>query len=37
MGLARDKLDVCRLSIGYVTWVYEKAEGLNGAWESRRG
>jgi four helix bundle protein len=29
MTLGHEKLDVCRLSIGYVAWVYEKAEGLN--------
>ena len=26
MGLGHEKLDVYRLSIGYVAWVYEKAE-----------
>ena len=30
MTLGHEKLDVYRLSIGYVAWVYEKAEGLNG-------
>ena len=25
MGLGHEKLDVYRLSIGYVAWVYEKA------------
>ena len=28
MTLGHEKLDVYRLSIGYVAWVYEKAEGL---------
>ena len=30
MTLGHEKLDVYRLSIGYVAWVYEKADGLNG-------
>jgi len=30
MGLGHEKLDVYRLSIGYVAWVYEKADSLNG-------
>ncbi len=30
MTLGHEKLDVYRLSIGYVAWVYEKAKGLNG-------
>ena len=30
MGLGHEKLDVYRLSIGYVAWVYEKADGLTG-------
>ena len=30
MTLGHEKLDVCRLSIGHVAWVYEKADGLNG-------
>ncbi len=30
MSLGHEKLDVCRLSIGCVAWVYEKAEGLTG-------
>ena len=30
MTLGPEKLDVYRLSIGYVAWVYEKAAGLNG-------
>ncbi|HKJ76483.1 MAG TPA: four helix bundle protein [Gammaproteobacteria bacterium] len=29
MTLGHEKLDAYRLSIGYVAWVYEKAEGLN--------
>ena len=30
MTLGHEKLDVYRLSIGYVAWVYEKARNLNG-------
>ncbi|MDZ7832709.1 MAG: hypothetical protein U5L07_13220 [Desulfobacterales bacterium] len=30
MTLGHEKLDVYRLSIGYVAWVYEKADSLNG-------
>jgi four helix bundle protein len=30
MTLGHEKLDVYRLSIGYVAWVYEKAANLNG-------
>ena len=30
MGLGHEKLDVYHLSIGYVAWVYEKADSLNG-------
>ena len=30
MGLGHEKLDVYRLSIGYVAWVYEKAGSLTG-------
>jgi four helix bundle protein len=30
MTLGHEKLDVYGLSIGYVAWVYEKADGLNG-------
>ena len=30
MGLGHEKLDVYRLAIGYVAWVYERAETLNG-------
>ena len=31
MTLGHEKLDVYRLSIGYVAWVYEKVKGLKGA------
>ena len=30
MTLGHERLDVYRLSIGYVAWVYEKAEALTG-------
>ncbi len=30
MGLGHEKIDVYRLAIGYVAWVYEKADGLTG-------
>jgi four helix bundle protein len=30
MSFGHEKLDVYRLSIGYVAWVYEKAKALNG-------
>ena len=30
MTLGHERLDVYRLSIGFVAWVYEKAKGLNG-------
>ena len=30
MTLGHEKLDVYRLSIGYVSWVFGKAEGLSG-------
>lgn len=30
MTLGHETLDVYRLSIGYVAWVYEKANGLSG-------
>ena len=30
MAIGHEKLDVYRLSIGYVAWVYEKAGGLKG-------
>jgi four helix bundle protein len=36
MGLGHEKLDVYRLSIGYVAWVYEKAHGLNGVHRAAR-
>jgi four helix bundle protein len=36
MGLGHEKLDVYRLSIGYVAWVYEKAEGLSGVHRAAR-
>jgi four helix bundle protein len=36
MGLGHEKLDVYRLSIGYVAWVYEKAEGLKGVHRAAR-
>jgi hypothetical protein len=36
MGLGHEKLDVYNLSIGYVAWVYEKAEGLTGNHRSAR-
>ena len=31
MTLGHEKLDVYRLSISYVAWVYEKANGLSGS------
>ena len=36
MGLGHEKLDVYRLSIGYVAWVYEKADSLTGHHRSAR-
>jgi four helix bundle protein len=36
MGLGHEKLDVYRLSIGYVPWVYGKANGLNGIHRAAR-
>ncbi len=36
MGLGHEKLDVYRLSIGYVAWVYEKADSLNGVHRAAR-
>jgi len=36
MTLGHEKLDVYRLSIGYVAWVYEKADGLNGVYRPAR-
>ena len=31
MTLGHEKLDVYRLSIGYVAWVYKKADNLRGS------
>jgi four helix bundle protein len=36
MTLGHEKLGVYRLSIGYVAWVYEKADSLNGVHRSAR-
>jgi len=36
MGLGHEKLDVYQLAIGYVAWVYEKADGLVGNHRSAR-
>ncbi len=36
MGLGHEKLDVYRLAIGYVAWVYEKAGVLTGIHRSAR-
>ena len=36
MGLGHEKLDVSRLALGYVAWVYEKADGLTGNHRSAR-
>ncbi len=36
MTLGHEKLDVYRLSIGYVAWVYEKAIKLNGLHRAAR-
>jgi four helix bundle protein len=36
MALGHEKLDVYRLSIGYVAWVYEKCANLNGVHRSAR-
>jgi hypothetical protein len=36
MGLGHEKLDVYRLSIGYVAWVFEKVDSLKGAHRSTR-
>jgi len=36
MALGHEKLDVYRLSINYVAWVYEKADSLNGVHRSAR-
>ncbi len=36
MGLRHEKLDVYRLSISYVAWVFEKVDGLRGVHRSAR-
>ena len=36
MSLGHEKLDVYRLSIGYVAWVYAKSEALNGIHRAAR-
>jgi len=36
MGFGHEKLDVYRLSIGYVAWVYKKAGSLTGVHRSAR-
>jgi four helix bundle protein len=36
MGLGHEKLDVYRLSIGYVAWVYEKSGSLTGIHRAAR-
>jgi len=36
MTLGHEKLDVYRLSIGYVAWVYERAETLSGVHRAAR-
>lgn len=36
MGLGHEKLDVYRLSIGYVAWAYGKSEALNGIHRAAR-
>ncbi|MFH0946269.1 MAG: four helix bundle protein [Planctomycetota bacterium] len=36
MGLGHEKLDVYRLSISYVAWVYEKAKTLDGVHRAAR-
>ena len=36
MGLGHEKLDVYRLAIGYVAWVYEKAASLEGVHRAAR-
>lgn len=36
MGIGHEKLDVYRLAINYVAWVYEKAEVLTGVHRSAR-
>lgn len=36
MGFGHEKLDVYRLAIGYVAWVYEKAGSLDGVHRAAR-
>jgi len=36
MALGHEKLDVYRLALTYVAWVYEKAKNLNGVHRSAR-
>ena len=36
MGFGHEKLDVYRLAIGYVAWVYEKSGSLNGIHRAAR-
>ena len=36
MTIGHEKLDVYRLSIGYVAWVYKKAANLNGVHRAAR-
>ena len=36
MGLGHEKLDVYRLAIAYVAWVYEKASALAGVHRAAR-
>ncbi|HON48941.1 MAG TPA: hypothetical protein PLZ60_14440 [Kiritimatiellia bacterium] len=36
MALGRETLDVHRLAIGYVAWVYENADGLTGSQRSAK-
>jgi four helix bundle protein len=36
MGLGHERLDVYRLAIGYVAWVFEKAHDLTGVHRSAR-
>ena len=37
MALGHEKLDVYRLAIGYVAWVYEKAARLEGVHRATNG
>ena len=37
MTLGHEKLDVYRLSIAYIAWVYEKADSLTGVHRPARG